>query len=152
MLPGTDKTKQEIPYKLTFFSVAWVFPSRYWQVCVPFWWLSRGRLFKIGRALTSHYSDPLQYSWLEDPHGHRRPEGYSPRGHKESDMTEWLHINAITNYLWNLTRDQAQSLWSGSTDSKTLEYQRTNPREYQIVRTHTKETAWIQDPASLNHE
>ena len=39
-----------------------------------------------------------------------------------------------------LTRDQALSLWSGSTDSKTLDYQRTNPREYQIVRTHTKET------------
>ena len=36
--------------------------------------------------------------------------------------------------------DQAPSLWSGSTDSKTLDYQRTNPREYQIVRTHTKET------------
>ena len=31
------------------------------------------------------------------------------------------------------------SLWSGSTNSKTLDYQRTNPREYQIVRTHTKE-------------
>ena len=48
--------------------------------------------------------------------------------------------------------DQAPSLWSGSTDSKTLDYQRTNPREYQIVRTHTKETAWIQNPASPNHQ
>ena len=47
-----------------------------------------------------------------------------------------------------LTRDQALSLWSGSTDSKTLDSQRTNPREYQIVRTHTKETTWIQDLAS----
>ena len=44
-------------------------------------------------------------------------------------------------------RDQALSLWSGSTDSKTLDYQRTNPREYQIVRTHTKETTWIRDLA-----
>ena len=26
-----------------------------------------------------------------------------------------------------LTRDQALSLWSGSIDSKTLDYQRTNP-------------------------
>ena len=33
---------------------------------------------------------------------------------------------------------QALSLWSGSTDSKTLDYQRTNPREYQIVRTHQR--------------
>ena len=33
-------------------------------------------------------------------------------------------------------RDQAFSLWSGSTDSKTPDYQKTNPRGYQIVRTH----------------
>ena len=50
------------------------------------------------------------------------------------------------------TWGQALSLWSGSTDSKTLDYQRTNPREYQIVRNHTKETTWIQDLASPNHQ
>ena len=44
------------------------------------------------------------------------------------------------NYRVELFRDQALSRWSGSTDSKTLDYQRTIPREYQIVRTHTKET------------
>ena len=38
------------------------------------------------------------------------------------------------------TQDQAMRLWSWSTDSKSLDYQRTNPREYEIVRTHTKET------------
>ena len=37
-------------------------------------------------------------------------------------------------------RDQALGLWSGSTHFKILDYQRTNPRAYQIVRTHTKET------------
>ena len=37
-----------------------------------------------------------------------------------------------------LTRNQALSLYSGSTDSRTLDYQRTNPREYQIVRTHQR--------------
>ena len=36
--------------------------------------------------------------------------------------------------------DQALSLWSRSTDSTTLDYQRTNSMEYQIVRTHKKET------------
>ena len=51
-----------------------------------------------------------------------------------------------------LTIDQALSLWRGSTDSKTLDCQRTNPREYQIVRTHTKEMTGIQDPASPNHQ
>ena len=48
--------------------------------------------------------------------------------------------------------DQALRLWSGSTDSKTLDYQRTYPRENKLVRTHTKETTWIQDPASPNHQ
>ena len=43
-------------------------------------------------------------------------------------------------------------LWSGSTDSKTLDYQRTNPREYQIVRTHTKKTTSIQDLAPTNYQ
>ena len=38
-----------------------------------------------------------------------------------------------------LTRYQALSLWSMSTDSKILDYQRTKPREYRIVRTHRKE-------------
>ena len=49
-------------------------------------------------------------------------------------------------------RDQALSLWSGSTDSKILAYQKTNPRGYHIVRTHTKETTGIQDLASPNHQ
>ena len=36
--------------------------------------------------------------------------------------------------------DQALSLWSVSTDSKTLDYRTTSPLTYQIVRTHRKET------------
>ena len=35
-------------------------------------------------------------------------------------------------------RDQALSLWSRSTDSETLDYQRINPREYQIELTQRK--------------
>ena len=31
---------------------------------------------------------PLQYSYLENPHGQRSLAGYNPWGHKESDMTE----------------------------------------------------------------
>ena len=38
------------------------------------------------------------------------------------------------------TRDQALKLWRRSIDSKTLDYQRINPRVYQIVRGDTKET------------
>ena len=44
------------------------------------------------------------------------------------------------------------SLWSGRTDYKTVDYQRTNPKEYQIVRTYIKETTVIQDPASPSHQ
>ena len=35
--------------------------------------------------------------------------------------------------------------------TKTLEYQRTNPKGYQLVRTYTKETTVIQDQGSPNH-
>ena len=34
--------------------------------------------------------NPLQYSYLENPHGQRSLEGYSPGGRKELDMTERL--------------------------------------------------------------
>ena len=57
-----------------------------------------------------------------------------------------ISLNAIKKPLGEssfLTRDQAPSLWSVSTDFKTLDYQRTNPREYQIVRTDTNKTIWI---------
>ena len=33
----------------------------------------------------------LQYSCLENPHGQKSLVGYSPRGHKESDMTKHRH-------------------------------------------------------------
>ena len=50
-----------------------------------------------------------------------------------------------------LAQAQALSLWIGSADSKTLDYQRTpNPKEYQTERILTKATTSIQDPASPN--
>ena len=36
------------------------------------------------------HGNPLQYSCLESRHGQRSLAGYSPRGHKESNMTERL--------------------------------------------------------------
>ena len=36
--------------------------------------------------------NPLQYSCRENPHGQRSLAGYSPRGRKESDTTEWFHF------------------------------------------------------------
>ena len=34
------------------------------------------------------HGNPLQYPYLENPHGQRSLEGYSPWGRNESDMTE----------------------------------------------------------------
>ena len=48
---------------------------------------------------------------------------------------QWKRIHRTMH-----TENQALILWSGSTDSNTLAYQKTNCREYQIVRTHTEET------------
>ena len=75
-------------------------------------------------------------------------------------LTYWVAVNPFVQNILMYSelhfvygvRDQALSLWSGSTDSKTLDYQRTNPQEYQLVKTHTKETTWIQDSTSPNHQ
>ena len=44
----------------------------------------------IGRFPGGANGTPLQYSCLENPHGQRSLVGYSPWGHKESDMIEQL--------------------------------------------------------------
>ena len=41
-----------------------------------------------GRSPGEANGKPLQYSCLENSHGQRSLVGYSPRGRKESDMTE----------------------------------------------------------------
>ena len=42
------------------------------------------------------HGNPLQYSYLENPHGQRSLAGYSPWGCKESDMTEQLIPSLFT--------------------------------------------------------
>ena len=44
----------------------------------------------LGRSPGGGDGNPLQYSCLESPMDKRSLAGYSPRGHKESDMTERL--------------------------------------------------------------
>ena len=44
----------------------------------------------LGRSPGGGYGSPLQYSYLENPHGQRSLGGYSPWGCKESDMIEQL--------------------------------------------------------------
>ena len=40
-------------------------------------------------------SKPLQYSFLENPHGQRSLVGYSLWGRKDLDMTERLHFTSL---------------------------------------------------------
>ena len=65
---------------------------------------------------------------------------------------QWKRIYQIRSIEPHKTRDQALSLWSGSNDSKTLDNQRTNTREYQIVKSPTKEITSKQDLASPNYQ
>ena len=47
----------------------------------------------VGKIPWKRACNPLQYSCLENLYGQRSLEGYSPWGHKESDMTEPLSTN-----------------------------------------------------------
>ena len=42
----------------------------------------------LGRSSGGGHGNPLQYSCLENPHGQRSLEGYSPLGYKELDTTK----------------------------------------------------------------
>ena len=44
----------------------------------------------LGRCPGESHGNPLQYSCLQNPHGQRSLEGYSPWGRKDSDTTEGL--------------------------------------------------------------
>ena len=49
-----------------------------------------GSIPESGRFPEGGHGNPLQYVCLENPHGQRILVGYSPWGHKESDITEQL--------------------------------------------------------------
>ena len=49
-----------------------------------------GSIPGLGRSPGGEHGNPLRYSCLENPYGQRSLVGYSPRGHKELDMTEQL--------------------------------------------------------------
>ena len=110
-----------------------------WQVCG----LKEGLHLTILGTLISDFQPPAQLSCICDLDMWPGPDlwaVYTPDFKSVARDVKKLRL-----------RDQALSFWSGSTDSNTLDYQRTNLREYQIERTHTKETTWIQDLASPNH-
>ena len=43
---------------------------------------------QLGRSPRGRHGNPLLCPCLENPHGQRNLVGYSPWGHKESDMTD----------------------------------------------------------------
>ena len=47
-----------------------------------------GSIPGLGRSPGGEHGDPLQYSWLENPHRQRSLVGYSPWGHKELAVTK----------------------------------------------------------------
>ena len=52
-----------------------------------------GSIPGLGKSPGEGNGNPLQYSCLENRHGQRSLAGYSPWGHKESDMTERLILH-----------------------------------------------------------
>ena len=54
-----------------------------------------GSIPESGRSLGEGNGNPLQYSCLENPmDGFCNLTGYRPRGHKELDMIERLHLTS----------------------------------------------------------
>ena len=49
-----------------------------------------GSIPGLGGSPGGGHGYPLQYSYLQNPHGQRSLAGYSPQGHKGSDTTERL--------------------------------------------------------------
>ena len=49
----------------------------------------------VGRYPGRGHGNPLQYSYLENPHGQRSLAGYSPWDRKESDTTERLGTHNV---------------------------------------------------------
>ena len=47
-----------------------------------------GSIPGLGRSLGGGHGNPLQYSYLENPHEQRSLAGYRPWGCKELDMTK----------------------------------------------------------------
>ena len=67
----------------------------------------------LGRSPGWGHGNPLQYSCLENPHGQRSVEGYSPLGYKELDTTQQLskahHIHIImTDLHWCTAKTNAK--------------------------------------------
>ena len=57
-----------------------------------------GSIPELGRSPGGRNGNPFQYSCLENSHGQRSRVGYSPRGRKELDTTEWLSTHWVLRF------------------------------------------------------
>ena len=57
--------------------------------------INSGSVPGLGRSPGGGHGNTLQYFCLENPHRKRSLVGYSPWGHKESDMTEGLSTQEV---------------------------------------------------------
>ena len=53
----------------------------------------------VGISPQEWHGKPLQYSCLENSHGQKSLAGYTPWGHKELDMTEWLSMLLLLSHF-----------------------------------------------------
>ena len=65
-----------------------------------------GSIPGLGRSPGGGHGNPLQYSCLENPHGQRSLAGYSPWGHKESDMTERPSTQHMPKLIEKINRER----------------------------------------------
>ena len=87
----------------------------------------------LGRSPGGGHGNPLQCSFLENPHGQRSLAGYSPWGRKESGMTEQLSTVQYSIYgLKNMklvqeVKTNRQMEWTRDLrgERKTIVYQGT---------------------------
>ena len=63
------------------------------------WFWSLGWENPGGISSGGSHDNLLRYSCLENPCEHRYLVGYSPQGHKELDMTEWLKHSTVNTLL-----------------------------------------------------
>ena len=73
------------------------------------------------------WEDPWRGEWLSSPvflsgdfHGQRSLAGYSPWGHKESDMTEQLTLSLFTFNHWTAREQDRYSIGSVPGDSPII--------------------------------
>ena len=95
-----------------------------------------GSILGLGRSPGGGHGNPFQYSCLENPHGQRSLVGYSPWGHKESDMTEQLSTHIHTHRCIH-TQENVHTTTYTSIYTDTQAYTQIHTHKHTCIDTHT---------------